>query len=94
MMATHQGTHSDLHSEQGALSLRTPGPREEGSAVTTSAPDRALTRAQLPDDLRALGPSCRGTLSLRLLRCQPPCGFDHRLDALYGAPAVAWNQRP
>ncbi len=30
MMATHQGTHSDLHSVQGALSLRTPGPAKKG----------------------------------------------------------------
>ena len=41
-MTTQHGTHSDLHSEQGALSGG-PGAREEGSAVTTAAPGRALT---------------------------------------------------
>ena len=29
-MATHQGTHSDLHSEQGALSGEHPGRAKKG----------------------------------------------------------------
>ena len=53
-MATHQRSRSDLHDQQEALSGEPPGAREEGSALTTSAPDHALTRAQLPDDLRAV----------------------------------------
>ena len=53
-MATQQGSRSDLQSARRRCPGEPPGAREEGSAVTTSAPDRALTRAQLPDDLRAV----------------------------------------
>ena len=63
------------------------------SGTTTVAVDVDDAKLQLATRVQIPAGKPNWTSDQRFLRCQSSCGFDHRLDALDGAPAVARNQR-